>query len=467
MHLRMPRGMKSACVISALAVGALAAPGVASATPEGEQCSGASIEGRGASLQKLAQISIWTVGFNKSANAAACNGTQGSKATPTVKYTSEGSGPGLENWGVERVKNPLRFGAEAAYIASDEPVNAKQKEEIESHKGGKLQTIPVLQAAVTISMHLPEHCTVTGGPEPGRIALKESVAEKIFRGYEGGVKEWKQILNGAKFVENKEAGKECNAKAAGAALIKRVVRKEGSGTTSLFKKFLNIVYGKPLVAAENKTWKELAESAHNTTWPDESGDAVIRGEGNGGMAEQINANAGSIGYVNLADARSKGFATPKHGGGSGTNEFWAVVQNKTAAPITYSDPATNGDVEAAQQSNCANTLYTNGKKKFPPPSTEELWNEVTSNKAEPNYVICGFTYDFSLTHFSGITEGTTLPTKETVLTAYNYLTFLTSAGLEGGQEEISNNTDYLGLPSPEGAGNVLKIAQEGVARINY
>ena len=71
------RGLRSTCVLSLLAMTALAAPGVASAEPGGEQCSGVNIEGKGASLQKLSQISVWTPNFNTSANALACSGSQG------------------------------------------------------------------------------------------------------------------------------------------------------------------------------------------------------------------------------------------------------------------------------------------------------------------------------------------------------------------------------------------------------
>jgi ABC-type phosphate transport system substrate-binding protein len=58
-----------------------------------------------------------------------------------------------------------------------------QEEEIESHGAGKVLTIPVLQAAVAIVVHLPKGCEkVEGGPVPGRLALKDATVEKIFQG---------------------------------------------------------------------------------------------------------------------------------------------------------------------------------------------------------------------------------------------------------------------------------------------
>ena len=459
MHRMMRRRLGSACVLSVLAATALAAPTVASAAP-GEQCSGVNIEGQGASLQKLSQIETWTPAFSTSANALACSGTQGSTGKPTVTYHSVGSGKGLESFGQEPKTEVVNYGPKNAYVGSDEPPNPAQKAEIESHGGGKLLTIPVEQAAVTVAVHLPANCTVSGGPSAGRIAMKEATVEKIFRDADT---KWSQILNGAKL-----AGTGCSS----STLIKRVVRKDGSGTTSLFKKYLNLNYSKEIATAENKTWKQLAESAHNTTWPNEGADPVIRGEGNGGVATEVAANAGSIGYINLADARKNGKFTPPLGGAN-MPTFWVEVENgkitvEGKKVSTYSEPSTNGDVEAKANSNCEETLYTNGKKKFPPPAATEAWNEVSTSKVEKNYVICGFTYDLSLTHFSGVTGSAEAPTVGSVTSAFDYLNFVLATGAGGGQTLIGESKDYLGLPTSEEASkNVLKIAREGQAQIAF
>jgi ABC-type phosphate transport system substrate-binding protein len=441
-----------------LALTALAAPGVAGAEPGGEQCSGGNIEGKGASLQKISQINIWTPSFNTSANILACSGTQGSTGKPTVKYTSTGSGPGLESWGQERGEKapPLNYGPTNAYVGTDEPPNAAQKKEIESHTEGKLLTIPVEQAAVAVAVHLPEKCTaVTGGPTPGRIAMKVATVEKVFR---ANFTAWSKILNGAKLV-----GTGCNKE----TTISRVVRKEGSGTTSLFKKFLGVVFGKEVETG--KTWKQLAESANNTTWPNEAGFPVIRGEGNGGMAKEVVAHPGSVAYINLADARAnKGLVPPA--GGANTSVFWVTVENGKNAEkkSTYADPSTNGEVEAKAASNCEETLYTNGKKKFPPPTTEESWSEVSAAKVQKHYPICGFTYDLSLTKFKGVKGSAEEPSAGSVRTTFDYLNYVLATGPGGGQTLIGEEQDYLGLPeSEEAAKNVLKIAREGLKKVSF
>jgi ABC-type phosphate transport system substrate-binding protein len=457
------RRLVCACALFGAIATALVVPGLASAEPGGEQCSGENIEGKGASLQKLSQIETWNPAFNTSANALGCNGTQGSKGTPTVKYTSTGSGAFLRSWGQEpKEASEVNFGPKNAYGGTDEPPNAAQKTEMESHstgtKGKLLQTIPVEQAAVTIAVHLPKGCKVEKAPgsDPGRLALKEASVEKVFR---GEIVEWKKILNKAKLV--KSGSEACESSAS----IKRVVRKDGSGTTSLFKKYLWVVFKKEV--EPGKTWKTLAESANNTTWPKEAEHPVLRGEGNGGVASEVAATASSIGYINLADARANGSFTPPTGG-TGTATFWAEVENgkitvEGKKVATYADPSTDGDVAAKANSNCEETNYTNGKRKFPPESTAEPWNEVTTSKTEPNYVICGFTYDLGLEHMGTFTLGTKeAPTSGALRTAFDYYNFVLADGAEGGQTLIGENKDYLGLPSA-----IKTIARAGIKRLSF
>jgi ABC-type phosphate transport system substrate-binding protein len=443
---------------------ALVVPGLASAEPGGEQCSGSNIEGKGASFQKLAQIEVWTPAFNTSANALACSGTQGSKGKPTVKYTSTGSGAFLRSWGQEpKSVEEVNFGPENGYGATDEPPNLKQKEEIETHstgtKGKLLQSIPVIQGAVTISIHLPKGCKVEKGPASGRLALKEASVEKVLK---GEITAWSKILNKAKLV--KIGAEPCES----TAPIQRVVRKDGSGTTSITKKYLYLLDKKEV--EPGKTWKTLAESSNNTTWPKETEHPVIRGEGNGGVATEIAKNASSFGYVNLADARANGSFTPPTGG-AGTETFWAEVENgkitvEGKKVATYADPASNGDVAAKAKSNCEETNYTNGKIKFPPESTALPWNEVTTSKTEPNYVICGFSYMLGLEKMGTFTANVSKvgkpPTEEAERTAFDYYNFVLADGAEGGQTLIGENTDYLGLPTA-----IKTIARAGIKRLSF
>ena len=107
--------------------------------------------------------------------------------------------------------------------------------------------------------------------------------------------------------------------------------------------------------------------------------------------------------------------------------------------------------------NCADTVYTNGDGvSFPPASTSEVWNEVTTKTTEKKYTLCGLTYDIAFTSY-GDYPGTTLLEATTV---NNYLRFVTETA--GGQKLIADR-DYLALPK----GSVLTEAQAGAASVGF
>jgi ABC-type phosphate transport system substrate-binding protein len=444
------RRLRLVSAVTACSAAALVAPGVASAGFSTGHCEGPSIKANGATFQGLAQ-KIWNKEFNNTALTGACELKSGA---PTVSYSETGSGPGLESWGNGAGAGKGNFNAENAYVGTDEPPNLEQKEAIEKEgTGGKLLTIPVVQGAEAIIVHLPKGCTVKDKVVPGRLVLSNATLEKIFHGTETS---WTAIRDSKEKVKGKKGA--CNQP------IKRVVRLEGSGTTSIFKKYMNLQEPNEfnVEGIGNTTWKKLAESNVNITWPEEKADPVLRGKGGGGEAAEVAAHESTIGYVDLAHARSNGAFT------AGTpEEFWVELENgsfkkghKTLP--TYADPASNGDVATKAQSNCEEELYTDGHNKFPPASTEKLWNEVTTSLTEPHYTLCGFSYDLSTTKMEGYGVASGHPaTDGSARTAADYLQF----ALEGGETALVGS-DFLGLPE-NAEGHVLKIAKEGVAKISF
>jgi ABC-type phosphate transport system substrate-binding protein len=445
------RRLASAFAVSAAAFAALAAPGTASAF-KNPTCDGTTIGGQGSSLQKVVQTTVWGPNFNSSV----CFGDNSQIAT----YNPSGSGKGLESWGSGGAKVGA-YGPTNAYVGTDQPPNAVQREEIEVGDNTKtvthsLLTIPVLQESIAIIVHLPKGCKATSTVAPGRLALKSTTLEAIF---EGKTKEWKLIKDFGDKFEN--AGSETcpiivkKAK----VLIGRVVRSDGSGTTATFKKYLFLAK-KPVLPtdpplAKDETWNELAEENPNTVWPNETTDPVTKVAKGSGIVTAVEGAENSIGYVSLSEVRVSAFTEAPGTGGPGTTEFWTPIQNGTG---TVADPSVNGPSNTPSNANCEDTKYTNGKKKFPPPTSTELWNEVNSSLKETNYTICGFTYDLSLEHF-GEFPGTSEEEAQTVSEYFGY-------ELGGGQSAILNK-DYLPLPtSSEPKQNVLKIAQEGQAKIN-
>jgi ABC-type phosphate transport system substrate-binding protein len=443
------RRLVPACILPAAAVAALLGPSAASASI-GTQCSGSAIAGQGSSLQKLAQ-ELWEPKFNEVADKYACNGTQGSKGTPKVgPYNPSGSGAGIKSWGVGKVEH--KYEATNAYVGTDEPPNATQKAEIEEnqsiepHLEKTLQTVPVIQAAEAIIMHLPAGCTASSTSNKGRLVVNNTTLEGIFR---GTIKTWGGIKDGGDTI----TGTGCEA-----ATIQPVVREDGSGTTHIFKKYLGLIGKTPFETekGEEKTWDEVSEGPENTTWPKAAG--VIKAAKNSGVVSKVAATVGSIGYANVADARANTAFIPPPGGTGGpkTAVFWAPVQdNGTGSEEPkYADPASNKEVDALAESNCSKEEYTNGEVAFPPASVLDPWNEVTTRTSEPKYTICGLSFDLAFTKYSQY-PGTS---KEEATTVENYLSYVldTNGTTEGGQHAIKKH-DYEPL-----VGLVLKEAQTGV-----
>jgi ABC-type phosphate transport system substrate-binding protein len=449
------RRLIPACILSAAMVAALVAPGAASAGTLGTQCSGSNIVGQGASVLKIAQQTVWNPDFNISGAGHACNGTQGTKAKPTVTYNSTSSGAGLESWGVNGATP--NYEASNAWVSTDEPPNSSQKAEIEAHgAAGTLETLPVLQTAIAIIVNLPVGCVGSSKVYAHRLVLDNVTLEEIFR---GTITKWSQITDN----EDKLSGKSCNAETA----ITPVVRPDEAGTTHILKKYLNLINGGSFETekAEPKDWSEVSEGTENTTWPKAAN--VVRPAKTGDSAEiaKVAETAGSIGYGSLVNVRgNKSFAPPT--GGAGKARFWVGVQNdgtETTGTITYAEPASNGDVEASGNANCVGEEYANGKNPFPPPSVLEPWNEVNTKVTEKNYTLCGLIYTLAFTEYSKY-PGTSL---EEATSVNNFVNFVlgtnTTKGSEGGQTLISSHHDYLALP----AGAVLTDAQKGAEKIKY
>jgi ABC-type phosphate transport system substrate-binding protein len=436
----------SAAAVAAASAVVCIAPNAASAA-----CTGDNIEGQGSSLQELAQNNVWRPHFN-----AKCVGTE-----QVTGYKGTGSGAGLATWGVGKLEH--NFGDSFAFVGTDQPPNPTQKAEIELFSGGgKVLSIPTLQAAVSIDINLPTGCEKAesgkGKKIVGKLALTQKQVERVFA---HTLTKWSELEGGG--AENKILPAGC----AEGKTITRVVREDGSGTTAILKKFLFEINREPVDPETGETWNELAEKNKNLPWPEEKVD-LVRAKGGKAVAKKVTETAGSIGYANLADARATHLYTPEGGAGAGTKVFWALLQNNPKSEKKFIDPATNGEENAVGNSNCGGEKYVDlsaeGKKaKFPPESTELPWNEVTAELKAKNYSLCGFTYDLSLTKFSGTESQGAAATATEVETIKNYIGYI----LGTGQTDLNNN-DYLGLPNSGSIKkNPLLIAQVGQEKIAF
>jgi ABC-type phosphate transport system substrate-binding protein len=504
------------CIASAAsAVAVIPATASAVTKPDlGQQCSGANIIGRGSTFQNPAQI-VWNPTFNTSLNSKACNGVEiaGKKTTakPTVLYKNteskdKGSGACLKAFGAE--KHAVE--PEYSFCGTDEAPNATQKKEIEEHfqpgyESEGLETIPVLQGAVAIIVHLPEGCKASSEVTEkgvlhklGRLVFDDTTLEGI---YAGTINNWKQVVEAQGSGHGNDALTCTGGTLEEETPISRVVRTDHSGTTHIFKSFLEQVETKPLpmekyeeaygtggaksstgcgegvtFPPETRTWESVSEGCQNQRWPEAA--HVIRNEtetGNGGVINLVNTTASSIGYADLAFVREKKFFSSLGMGGENkkgsatkvgeqNTHFWAEIQNsKAGETLTYADPASKGDTTAVALSNCKNTKYIeNEGHEFPPASTRALWNQAKAALKDEHYAICGLTYDLAFRQYAAFLEPFSVSETEgkaRATTAENYLLFEVNSGAGG--KEIKNH-DYEALPK-----EVLKLAEKGVEEIGY
>jgi ABC-type phosphate transport system substrate-binding protein len=504
-----------ACAAAAAAL-ALGVPGVASAKkappPEPEvltQCSGSQrIEAEGSTFQAPAEF-LWTgtnsnksnektgTGFNFGTNALACAGTQGSKQKPEVYYNQEskltqGSGSCLKTWGngikeFGEVKSGETYPRVKKFplCGTDEAPSKTVKEEFEKYmvaggesgNGEDVESIPVAQGAVAIIVHLPKDClasseitTPKGKVEKlGRLALDQEVIEGI---YAGTITTWAEALakqgsDGNDVLTCTEGGEN--------KTIRPVVRADKSGTTHIFKSFLeqintekipmeefNEVNGeKPCTSGELgagalKTWENVAEGCENQRWPEAAHVLRPTETGNGGVIREVNSTESSIGYGDLAFVQELGYFSKKGVGGENkkgekNKEFWAEVQDTEPGktPVTYTDPSSKNDVEKEGSSNCKDTKYVAAKgEEFPPASTRDDWSKVKAENVSKTYPICGVTYVLAARQYwyflskYGLTEE---ESESIATTVHDYLQWVVNDKTGGGGKVLQNH-DYEALP---------------------
>ncbi len=475
------RRFRSACAISATALVALALPGIAAAKKS--DCNGLqSFVGAGSTLQKTAQLSVWGPDFHSSSTpvGVGCpSGHPGEEPTLTT-YESIGSGPGMEKWGL----NGKAFNPAFDFVATDEAPNTGQEGEISTAaSGAQVQTLPVLQAAVAFLVHLPEGCTATSKPDPGRLVLTNGALQKVWRN--GEIKDWTELVEAVNTEDPAAEDKliESVPPKCDEADIKRWVRDEESGTTHILKKYLGLddeekvgskeVEKKNLVMLGGPfTWTEISEGSENPDWP--TADAVHQNgnvtepntAGGGNLVEAVLSVPSSVGYAALTDARAKEgkkltitgefeevespvgsgkFVKVGNGktfhpgtGGAGTETFWTPIENGANA---FADPSSDNELSAtARESNCTEEAYTNSEKTFPPKKASDPWNEVTTSLTETNYTLCGLTFDLGLSTWKafGAKEA------EVEKTIGAYYRYELSEAVGGGQEAIKNH-DYESL----------------------
>jgi ABC-type phosphate transport system substrate-binding protein len=415
---RMAKTGARALLLATVVVAALAVSGIG-ASSASAAC--AETKGQGSSLQKTAQLG-WTGAFN-TAEAEHC-----------VTYTSTSSGTGMSQWGYETGAFPLGGGTEWGYIGTDDAPTTAQIKNMRTAGGGEanqhLQVVPVAQAAIAIIVHPPAGCTVT------RITRAD--LEKVWN---GTLTNWSNLTE-----KTEDVAGACNVH------IKRIVRKDDSGTSFQFKRYLAKISTKKLDCV-NKTWKELAEPANNTTWPENTEtcasptlNTIARptGTGGGALAATVLEDEGTIGYVDTATAKNTG------------NQ---ILEVQNGEEPTFALPYT--EAGGKQKANCGEATYAVPAEARETGGTGEdvEWTNITGSALNTGtYPICTLTWDLAWRHYEKAGYGAGIFT-----TVEHYLTYVLSAA---GQAELESNW-YAPLPSVPGneEADVLTAAKFATGKI--
>jgi ABC-type phosphate transport system substrate-binding protein len=517
-----------AAVAMTLAVAGLTAPS-AHAAFSIPACSGSAIHGEGSSLQKVAQQQFWIPGvfytsFGCGSGAASSSPVEYLADGSGCGMASLGAGPTSGTCATQAgnlytvgYRDPnTRFGG------SDAPPTPEQKANIEDSGGahpGVLHVLPVASAAVTVVVHFPEGCelkspgtgvssenedTSTGGPnDPSGAATGDTLAKgtlrvhipagKLEQIWDGTPTKWGDIVPAADMT-----GAPSSAQETGIATeckdvpVRRIVRFDGSGTTYNFKAYLSLLPGAPAglwltapIAGDNNKWP--LSSSEKTTPPPvpivEEGEKkpnvcnaavsaalICTGSANGGgaVASAVTATDGSIGYLDLATARQKGFDVKAE---NADHTYWVPLQpvNPSRTPATigsgYAEPTINpkahlnGNTEFGLGANCTGADYRGIPTTPASDPTLGDWSNAiaTGSLDQSTYPACALTYDMAFDDDAPV-YGNTQVEQERARTLKDYLTSVVSslgqAGLLG--------FDYGALPT-----SVTQVAQAGVGAIDW
>lgn len=248
-----------------------------------------------------------------------------------INYQGVGSGAGIQ----QITAGTVDFGASDGIMTADQITAAEAK-------GGPILHIPMTSGAEAVIYNIT-------GIATGQLKLTGDVLANI---YLKTITKWNDpaitALNPGLNLPN--------------APIAVVHRSDGSGTTYIFTNYLSKV---------SNDWSTKVGNANSVNWPGDIG-----GQGNAGVAGQVQQLPNSIGYVELAYALQNqlSYATLKNAAGN------------------YTLPTLNGTTQAS----VGVTLPTDMKI-------------MITNAANPDaYPICGFTWILAFVNQTDKAKGQTL-----------------------------------------------------------
>ncbi len=246
------------------------------------KCATGSLTSQGSSAQGNA-MSQWIKDYQ-----TACSGA-------TINYQTTGSGAGQQAF----------IGGTAVFAGSDSPLGATDQPKADTRcAGGKAIHLPMVVGPIAVVFHVSG---VTA------LSLKPATIAKI---YAGTVTTWNDPAIAADNSGVTLPGTK----------ILAVHRKDDSGTTDNFTKFLAATAKADWTFDHNKTWKA----------PGGQGE-----QGSDGVSSAVSSTDGAIGYVEWSFAQAKNLAMAKVGNGAGEfAELTGAASGKTiaGAKVTGTSP---------------------------------------------------------------------------------------------------------------------------------
>ncbi len=464
-------GVLVASTAAFMAVSGVAAGSAMATTPECEKIGTepVTLHGEGSTLQKVAQIELWTAAYNTTC------------ASPKVHFEYKGTGSGAALTAFAYNGSTINTGE--AYVGTDEAPTKAQIEHAASVSGANPVIIPVAQTSIAIVAHLPAGCEIKEG-----ITWKG--LNKIFAGVD---KTWSEVEN--------SSGAACATNS-----ITRVVREDGSGTTFQFKNYLGTLESKSGAApgkvetgvptyevgvgpkepvCTTETWGKIRNNGGtpnlNLNWPEnvhkvkvkviEGGvevekevnagcftagtlSPIVRKNGGGEIVNYVKGNVNTVGYAAYSDVVANTAVT----------DVQPQQNNEELGVKSYAAPGTSAEPKTA---NCGGRQYS-----VPSSSTglEVNWSEVfgsnpTIGTQGTFYPLCTLTYDLS---WHGATSGYSNAGYGThaVEIGKAVKDYILREVLAGGQS-LLNTHGYATFPTGGGSAHeVLPAAELAAGKIN-
>jgi hypothetical protein len=179
--------------------------------------------------------------------------------------------------------------------------------------------------------------------------------------------------------------------------FQRVVRRDASGTTFLFKRYLHAA-ANDAADGDRFDWRQpsYGGTLENNAWPNDSGaTAVVRGASNGAGSQMdalsgLGANGG-IGYADLSTARSKDYGWTYDGVSYDPNDTKVWLRVQRISNDNYNSPgvANAQNVSGANSASaCLNVTYTGA----PSADLGQAWDNATAVLTPTDYSICGLNF---------------------------------------------------------------------------